>query len=625
MCLKVIKSLIQRKSEAGNSFFSLIRQRLVLECLILLLVCFVLHLVLFNDAFKNFVPVDDEFPMIVHSTNYARENVDINSWFQRGFRGYFGPYQEWTDRGLTDFIRPVINAVFYINYKLFGENWKSYLLLNYLINSLVIVFVFFMSRKWLRLSLSLSLLASLFFFIISSSGHLYVYPSHIADALLAVWLFAALIACIGQKYKTVIALLILALLTKETAAAVVIVLSIVYLMVVRYNKQRLTKNKIIQAVSISVAPFAFFLLLRILFFKGVAGTYATAGLGSLSESIKNIILGLSYWPSYLGFGRNFLLELSHPKPDYLYLLGVLINFFFVLAALLVVLILIRKLKEFKDPLIYGERAFYQKILLLLALSSSLPLIFLALEKRFAYVFFLFLTPVLMSMMNFKRHKKIYMTIAAGFFLLVASYSSISKIEVPIFSYYLRYTFSEPEQYHQLMKILSGLELEEGERVYLINDRNGIYGAAYLLDFAQKKQTDNLVVLNSVMGWWNYDGKSADVIFSTNSDLVKINVSISRGMLFAFPGSNFETILSHASIRGEDEVSIKRNENISYKIYSSEAVAAVQRFMTVGMNSLERRHWYRSLFGESMTIEIKGGRGKYVYFDFNDRKYKVYSL
>jgi hypothetical protein len=508
---------------------------------------------------------------------------------------------------VTDFMRPTVNLLYYVHYILFKDNWNYYLLFNYLINSLALLLVFWISRKFLNLSLIKSIFASIFFFIISSTPQFFVYPCFISDALVGVILVGVFITCIRQRYKTAIVLLILAFLTKETAVFAPFVSSITYLFAIKYQEGRVTRRKIVNAAMILVLPLLFFLTLRILFHGGFSGTYATDSLGTINQYLMSILSGLAYWPSYI-VGYRDLIRMN-PIP-------IAINGFFVMVVGFITIIQLKRWKKFIN-INQKKEDVYQKLLVIWTLGSSVLLIFLALEKRYAYTFFIFLIPLLMSFLNLKKYKFVVLV-----YLLVASFGVFSKKEIPVFSYHKNHHFTNPGVFHQLMDVLSSIEVEKDENVYLINDRSGICGAACLFDFAKKRKTDNFIVLNSVHKWWNYDGTDTSVEISRDSFKTNIRINLSKDMLFWFPGTNKEKIVSNILASPGNEIILKRNSKIRYKIHHRKADNKNRKS---GKDWLMLEYFGTILFRGTLEIEIDAKKGKYIYFDFKDHKYKILEI
>jgi hypothetical protein len=574
-------------------------------CLLVFLLSFLVHLFLFNGIIKNFVPEDDEIPLIVHSTYHAREHVDLASWFTEGYKHYFMTYPEWMSEKSTDFMRPMVNLVYYVNYILFKDNWGCYFLFSYLLNSLALALVFWVSRKYFSLGLASSALSVVLFFIISSEAQFYLYPSFITDALVGVILLAAFIACSQQRLKTTIGLLLLAFLTKEIAIFAPFIASITYLVVVKSYGDRITRKKIVNAVMISVIPYTFFLTMRIFLHSGFSGTIVTRDLGVI-PFLKNILRGLAYWPSYIA-GVS---DLNHMNA-----LPIAINAIFVLIIFLYLVLGIMRWREFITVNKDREEDLYRKLVILWVLGSAVPLVCLALEKRYAYACFIFLIPLLVSLMNLKKHK--IRTIIVLLYLAVASFGLLYRGELPVFSSYKKFYFTRPELFHQLMGVLEQVDVEKDENVYLVNDRSGIFGAAWLLDFARKKKTDNWIVLNCALVWSDYDGTDTRVTISTDPDFAKtkIKLRISPGILYWFPGTDKDMVLSKFLIGNKEQSIFKRNDRIYYKFYPG----GRER------DQIIRDHNGIYLKRRNLEIEVADAKGKIVYFDFRDKKYKVHTL
>ncbi len=70
----------------------------------------------------EYFPAGDEFSLIVHSTHFFHPS--IAEWLHRGFSKYFLPYPD-ISIAYTNFLRPVDNAVYYLESFMFFDTGAS--------------------------------------------------------------------------------------------------------------------------------------------------------------------------------------------------------------------------------------------------------------------------------------------------------------------------------------------------------------------------------------------------------------------------------------------------------------------------------------------------------------------
>ena len=170
----------------------------VSKLVLLTLLVFFAQALLFKDIITFYFPIDDEFALLVNSTNLFG-GINPADWFTIGFAKYFTIYPEWTPY-YQNILRPVVNIVYYINSLLFGNNYGFYLLFSYLLNGIAFSLVYYISRRVLEISENFSIIAGIIFlFNPGLLGKFYFYPSFAFDLFAAVVAGIAFILLIKKK------------------------------------------------------------------------------------------------------------------------------------------------------------------------------------------------------------------------------------------------------------------------------------------------------------------------------------------------------------------------------------------------------------------------------------------
>lgn len=194
-------------------------------------------------------------------------------WFTQGHSHFFDAYPEWP-WGRTAFARPAFQLLIYLAHFLLGREWSSYLSINYLGVAGVVVCAFTIARTALGTSTWAALLAAAL--VLSSPP---VLESSIWDVGLASELAASVL--IGSSFLAVVArrdllclsLLMIAMLTKETAVWAPFAAALTALLRPSVGE---TVSRRAFLAAVMLVPLVFWLVLRFTFFGGIGDTYATA-------------------------------------------------------------------------------------------------------------------------------------------------------------------------------------------------------------------------------------------------------------------------------------------------------------------------------------------------------------
>ncbi len=251
---------------------------------------------------REYFPAGDDFSLIVHSTHLFHPSPA--EWLHRGFSNYFYPYPD-ISVAYTNFLRPVDNAVYYIESLIFFRHWSFYLLGSYLIVAALVATTYYIARASLRLGAIVAGLVALATVVSPAFSHQVVFqPSFGFDylgglcALLTLALllrgqlwFAWLCVCVAVFSKES------AYYSSAAACLVVFVTSRTFAL-----RQRLSRSAAFLLPIVAVA------VLRRVDFPGLGGVYALNDASSLSP-IKRFILGLTHWPYTLP-GEQHVFDLT---------------------------------------------------------------------------------------------------------------------------------------------------------------------------------------------------------------------------------------------------------------------------------------------------------------------------
>ena len=210
-------------------------------------------------------------------------------WFARGHSYFFDTYPEWPQHD-TAFSRPVFQSVIYLGHFLFGRSWASYLAINYISIAGVGAVAFAIARTAVGLGAGASLLAAAL--TILSSAVLEFSVGILgagSECLAALLIGCGFLAVAAQRDALCALLLFLALLTKETAVWAPVAACLTVLL--RSGDRSSARPAIAAAM---LAPLVAWLGMRLVFYGGVGGTYATADYAPLTTFLKLTLLKIRH-------------------------------------------------------------------------------------------------------------------------------------------------------------------------------------------------------------------------------------------------------------------------------------------------------------------------------------------
>ena len=205
-------------------------------------------------------------------------------WFTRGYRDFFESYPEWPHQHLTAFARPAFQFLIYLAHFVFGEDWASYLAINYLAIGGVAAVGFAIARNALGLGTAASLFAAMLTSLSPAVLESAIWELGFASESVATFLAGcAFLAVVARRDVLCAILLCVAVLTKETvvwcpfAAALSVLL--------RPGPGEPIRKRAFTA-SAMLLPIGIWLGLRLAFFDGLGGTYATTEYTPLSAFLS---------------------------------------------------------------------------------------------------------------------------------------------------------------------------------------------------------------------------------------------------------------------------------------------------------------------------------------------------
>jgi hypothetical protein len=335
-----------------------------------------------------YFPCGDNFSVLVNSLPPFHPSA--SAWFLHGFQNYFDVYPDMSLHA-TNFIRPVVNGTFFLDWFVYGAHWERYLLTSYAILGLIGAITCFLSNYTLRLGWRLSLLATFCVVLAPSidTGAIFD-PTFAFDLLGGLFVLSAVVALIYDALLPAWILLALAVFTKETTLFAPAVAATVLL--VRRNDKSPWKAAITSAAFL--LPLIAWFTLRRYDFHGDEGVYVFmdgSAHGPIHVMLVRIILGLTTWPlAATVYGNSIPVQLGVLQTA-TNLLNVL---FWLTLSIILLRLLWRKLRENRFSkaeilLPFGAQGdkYSIAVLSLFCASSLLTPLALNVPRRFGGVFF----------------------------------------------------------------------------------------------------------------------------------------------------------------------------------------------------------------------------------------------
>ena len=215
-------------------------------------------------------------------------------WFIHGHSHFFDAYPEWP-LGLTAFARPVFQFTIYLAHFLLGQDWPSFLAINYLGIAGIAVVAYGIARAALETDVRAALLASALVLCSPAVLEFSIWQIGFASESIACALIGcAFLAILGRRDVLASVLLLIALFTKETSIWAPVAAAVTALL---RGPSSQTPQQRLSMATLPLVPLAIWFAFRLAFYGGVGGTYATA----------------EYWPigDFLSLTGEKLAHLHH--------------------------------------------------------------------------------------------------------------------------------------------------------------------------------------------------------------------------------------------------------------------------------------------------------------------------
>jgi hypothetical protein len=237
---------------------------------------------------RTYFPSEDEFALIVSSGRMFHPSW--KSWFLEGFSRYFQGYPGLSQPA-TDFIRPVVNASYWLDSVMFGAHWSWYLLPTYAVQAGLVMLSVKLAWQALRLPRWMGAAVGVLVMLSPAFGWQQMFlPSFTADLLGALFVLGAVHELWRKRYISAWVLLAVGLFAKETTLfAPVVVAGLVWI----WPGQGSVARRV-ALCGAWLAPVAAWAMLRHVAFAGHAGVYVLDA--GLKAHAAGVLHGLLAWP-----------------------------------------------------------------------------------------------------------------------------------------------------------------------------------------------------------------------------------------------------------------------------------------------------------------------------------------
>jgi hypothetical protein len=244
---------------------------------------------------KIYVPNEDDISHFVDSLLLAPD-ARWQDWFTRGYWHDFDLYPDWPVYGSEfarmAYSRPVFEFLIYLAHFVLGRDWAAYLLINCFAAAGMGAVAFQIARTVLGLRTGSSLVVAML--VILSPPLWVVWVSGVGFAiepLATVLVAGAFLAVLAHRDFVCLALLFLAVLTKENALWAPLAAAITIM--VRPKQDESLRHRVFAAGTM-ILPVVMWLGLRLAFFGGIGGTRTTAGYTPVVDFLKLTLFKLTH-------------------------------------------------------------------------------------------------------------------------------------------------------------------------------------------------------------------------------------------------------------------------------------------------------------------------------------------
>lgn len=273
---------------------------------------------LLNIPYRHVYQPDDNDVTALADGLLLLPGAQWQDWFTHGHTHFFDTYPEWP-WGLTPFSRPAFQCLIYLAHFLFGKDWASYLAINYLAVASIAAVALVIARKTLRLGTGPAVLAAVLVAVSPAVlGFSFWRLGFASEPLASALVGCAFLAVVSRRDLLCVALLLVALLTKETAvwAPFAAALSVV----LRPNDGDSLRHRMVGAAAM-LLPLLFWLGLRFSFYGGLAGGYATGSYSPLVDFLSLVGWKLTHLHRLLVGQDRFVTEGNWATADWAVMMG----------------------------------------------------------------------------------------------------------------------------------------------------------------------------------------------------------------------------------------------------------------------------------------------------------------
>jgi hypothetical protein len=245
--------------------------------------------------FALYVPNEDDISNLASSLLLA-PGVRWYHWFTRGDSQFFDLYPDFPAHGeefaWVSYSRPVFQFVIYLTHFVLGRDWAAYQVINCFAIAGMGAIAFQIAQTVLGLRVGPSVAGAI---LVVLSPPLWVSwlfgVGYAIEPLATLFVAGAFLAVLARRDFLCLALLFLALLTKETTLWAPLAAGITVML--RANADWPLRRQTSTAAAM-LLPLGMWLGLRYAFFGGVGGTYATAGYTPFADFLKLVFVKLTH-------------------------------------------------------------------------------------------------------------------------------------------------------------------------------------------------------------------------------------------------------------------------------------------------------------------------------------------
>ncbi len=231
---------------------------------------------------QDYVPNSTDIPALADGLLLA-PGANWKDWFTSGYSHFWDRYPEWP-LGVTGFTRPAFQFIIYLAHFAFGRNWAWYQLISCFAAAGMAAIAFQISQTILRLRTGPSVLAAVLVVLSPPVLESWLFGLAFAiEPIATLFVAGAFFAVVARRDLICLMLLFAAMLTKENAvwAPLAAAISII----LRPKGDESLRHRVFVAAAMFL-PVAMWMGLRLSFFGGIGGTYATAGYTPILAFIK---------------------------------------------------------------------------------------------------------------------------------------------------------------------------------------------------------------------------------------------------------------------------------------------------------------------------------------------------